>query len=145
MSDMDMLVLTGHSSTSTSERHYIKTDVISLLEASYGLVIGDVQIEGQISKDDSRPADAASVANQCGYCGKDACESYSYLSCLMCRNFIATRAQLPFFNSEIARIEAKIQNATTPHDIEDLRNIQRLLLAYLAQLLQEEDIHVLNS
>lgn len=145
MSDMDMRILTGHSSTATSERHYIKTDIISLLEASYGLVIGDVQVEGQISNDSSAPADATSVANQCGYCGKDACESYSYLSCLMCRNFIATRAQLPFFNSEIARIEAKIQNTTTPHDVEDLRNIQRLLLAYLAQLLQEEDIHVLNS
>lgn len=145
MSDIDMRVLTGHSSTATSERHYIKTDVISLLEASYGLVIGDVQVEGQVSNDGSTPADVASVANQCGYCGKDACESYSYLSCLMCRNFIATRAQLPFFNSEIARIEAKIQNTTTPHDIEDLRNIQRLLLAYLAQLLQEEDIHVLDS
>lgn len=145
MSDMDMRVLTGHSSTATSERHYIKTDIISLLEASYGLVIGDVQVKGQISNDSSALADTASVANQCGYCGKDACESYSYLSCLMCRNFIATHAQLPFFNSEIARIETKIQNTTTPHDIEDLRNIQRLLLSYLAQLLQEEDIHVLNS
>ena len=145
MSDIEKLALTGHSTTATAERHYIKNDIISLLEASYGLIIGDVQVAGQISNDGTTMADAASVANQCGYCGKSKCESYSYLSCLMCQNFIATRAQLPFFNSEITRIETKIQHTTTPHDIEDLRNIQRLLLAYLAQLLKEEDIHVLDS
>lgn len=145
MSDMEKLILSGHATTATSERHYIKDEIVALLEASYGIIIGDIQLEGSVSENHVEAPDGATVANQCGFCGKNACESYSYLSCLMCKHFIATRAQIPFFNAEIARIEAKIQSLTIPHDIEDLRNIQRLLLAYLSQLLRKEDIHVLNS
>lgn len=142
LSEFDQLILTDHTSTETDTRHYIKTDIIELLEAAYGIIIGDVPIAGHISNDtDNTSAVSQSVANQCGYCGKDACESYSYVSCLLCKDFIATPSHMPFFTKEIERIDIKLRQDLIPHDREDLQNIKRLLLAYLARLISKEDFN----
>lgn len=135
LSEMQQTIISGHTSINTDARHYVKLSLTDMLEATYGIIVGKVPVAGSVV--DMYDSDnSQNVANQCGFCGTDSCESYSYLSCLMCSHFIATQSNIPFFEAEIARIDAKLKTETIPHTIEDLQNIKRLLIAYTAKLLE---------
>ena len=58
----------------------------------------------------------------------------SYLDCLVCKDFVTTPDRLPFFMRRIREIEHDIENATIPHDKEDLVNIKRLLLRFVEEI-----------
>ena len=136
LSDASKKILNGHFD-SKNDKFYEDIDIKTLLEAVHGIIIGDVNIRGQILEEASSEivTDANTVCNQCGYCGAEYCHDNSYLECLMCKDFIATISRIPFFEQQISIIDKKIQSSTIKHDKEDLINIKRLLVEFLNRLL----------
>lgn len=139
-SDIEQSILTGHRDPD-SDKYYIEANIIDMLETVYMTTIGEVDIKGQIV--DTLPPDIAnpehSVSNNCGYCGSNTCNEYSYLDCLMCKSFIATVDRISYFEEQIAVIDNKIQHVNIKHDKEDLVNIKQLLLNYLKRLLVRKE------
>lgn len=137
MSALTEKVLTGHLS-SNSDNYYEDIDIRTLLEATYGMVIGDVDIKGKIidKVPENISTDKNLVYHECGYCEAKTCHDNSYLECLMCKDFIATISRIPFFQKQIEFIDNEILKKEIRHDKEDLVNIKRLLLEYLNRLLE---------
>lgn len=138
MSEIEQSILSGHKSSNTDTKHYIDTQIKELLESVHGVVIGNVNIEGQIIKE--IPKDIAtnenSVSNQCGYCRSKSCNNFSYLDCILCKDFITTIDRIPYFEEQIKVVDRKIREASIKHDKEDCVNIKLLLLNYLKELLK---------
>lgn len=138
LSEMEQGILSGHKSTNTDTKHYIDTQIKTLLESVHGIIIGNTTIDGKIVKEISKEIATKenSVSNECGYCGCSSCNIFSYLDCMMCKDFITTIDRIPYFEELIKTINKKIQNATIKHDKEDFVNIKLLLINYLKELLK---------
>lgn len=137
LSEASKKVLNGHLDVK-SDKFYEDIDIRTLLEAVHGIIIGDVNIRGQIVEEAPTEIerDENVVCNKCGYCGAKSCHDTSYLECLMCKDFIATLSRIPFFEQQIDLINMKISSKTIKHDKEDLMNIKRLLVEFLNRLLE---------
>ena len=135
LSSLERSVLTGHESTD-SDNCYVKPELREMLEACYGIVIGNININGSVVKALSNRSNVLenAVSNGCGFCSNNTCSDYSYLDCLMCKHFIATLDQIPFYRDQIKIMDKRIESAEIPHDKEDAVNIKRLLCAYLFEL-----------
>lgn len=141
-SDGVLQVLSGHKRIDTTRNHYIETELTKMLESTYGIIIGDVTIEGEIvSKiSTSLPTTKENVVeNGCGYCKQDTCSISTGISCLMCKEFITSVDHEKYFKTMIKNIDEKIKNAPTPHDKDDLMHIKRLYSAYLREILLLKD------
>ena len=138
MSDMEQNILSGHKSTNVDTKHYVNTQIKDLLESVHGIIIGNVDVSGKIKE--FLPEDVVtlenSVSNNCGYCGIKNCEDYSFLDCMLCKNFVTTLDRLPYFEEQIKILNRKIENTTIPHDKEDLVNIKRLHLGFINKILE---------
>lgn len=135
LSDMQQNILSGHKSPTTDNKHYIDTDIKDLLESVHGIIIGDVDINGQIiafNSDVAKPENA--VSNGCGYCGRSSCNEFTMLDCMMCKSFVTTPDRLPYFQEQVKILDHKIEIATIPHDKEDLVNIKRLYLSFISKI-----------
>lgn len=112
--------------------HYIDMDIMTMMEAVHGIVVGNVNLQGKIVK--QIPTDIAKTENEvshgCGYCQSECCTNFTYLDCIMCKDFVTMPSRLPFFEAQIKKMDVHISKAKTPHDKEDYVNIKRLLVAY---------------
>ena len=137
LSSLFQNILSGHSSPTVDRKHYVDLEIKDLLESVHGTIIGNIDIAGRVI--DSLPKEIASpdneVSNECGYCDSQSCNNFTYLDCLLCKDFVATVDRIPFFEAQIRTIDQKIEKAIIVHDKEDLVNIKRLLLNYLQALL----------
>ena len=127
-------MLTGHKSVDIDTEHYVGIPLISMLQATYGVVIGDPTVPGTCQNGPLPDDQSTYVSNNCGYCSNDHCDEYSYIDCLLCKHFVATASNIPFFKDQIAILQSKLPDAETPHDREDLNAKIRLLVAYLSHL-----------
>lgn len=135
-SDAILSVLSGHKRIDTTHNHYIETELVKMLESTYGIIFGDVDISGEIvsNVDETIANKDHEVELGCGYCKKDTCGIYNSTSCLMCKEFITTVKHEKQFSDSIIQIDSMIKNASTPHDKDDLVNIKRLYGAYLLEI-----------
>lgn len=134
LSDVQMRVLTGHKNAN-SDKTYIDTNVRTMLEAVHGVIIGDVNVDGNVI--DSNPEVTIpqnEVSNSCGYCSSKNCNDFTYLDCMLCKSFVTTVDRLPYFYEQLKQIDSRLPQAKCPHDREDLVNIKRLLLYYIDKL-----------
>ena len=138
LSKVEQNVLSGHSSPDVDTKHYIDTQIKDLLEAVYGIIIGNVDTNGKILKDIPNDIDKNEniVSNDCGYCNSKTCNNFSYLDCIMCENFVTTIDRLPYFEEQVKILDKKIKNTTVLHDKEDLINIKRLNLNFIYEILK---------
>ena len=136
ISDLEHSVLTGHSTKNVDMVHYVDISIETMLESVYGIIIGDVDINGQIvNKLDSQVANTENeVSNGCGYCSSKNCDNLTYMDCLMCKSFVTMPSKLYFFEKQLEVMDEKIENSTFPHDKEDAVNIKRLLVKYIAKI-----------
>ncbi len=143
-SDAVLSVLSGHKRIDTTHNHYIETELTKMLEATYGIIIGEVDLSGKIVSniDNSFANTDHEVENGCGYCKRDSCGIFSTISCLLCEDFITTIKHEKQFTETIIRIDDMIKNALTPHDMDDLLNIKRLYGAYLLEIWKEKGASV---
>lgn len=138
LSDLEQSILSGHKSTNVDNKHYVDTQIKELLESVHGIIIGSVNLNGEILEiiPSNLATNENSVANQCGYCSTRSCNDTSYLSCLLCNSFVTTLDRLPFFEEQVKIMDEKIKNSTLPHDIEDFSNIKLLNLEYIYSILK---------
>ena len=138
LSEMEQSILTGHTSSDMDDKHYVHFDIREMLESVHGIIIGNVNINGQVVENQSLSPEIKNddnlVSDKCGYCKSCECRDMSYLDCLVCKDFVTTPDRLPFFMRRIREIEHDIENATIPHDKEDLVNIKRLLLRFVEEI-----------
>lgn len=137
-SDAYMLGLSGHRNIDTSNNHYIEEKIRDALEATNNTIIGNVNVNGQIIKDEStiNRSKVVTVEKECGYCQSDFCDLNGPLSCLLCKHFATTIDRIPFFESQIEILNNMICSAENQHDIEDCVNLKRLFLKYVEELIK---------
>lgn len=137
ISDATLLAISNHKSMDTVNSHYIEEKIRDSLQATYNVIIGDIDIKGIVAqdKDTITTTRGASVENECGYCQNEECDSTGPLPCLLCRHFATTVDRIPYFKSCIEMLDEKIANARCPHDVEDAINIKRLYVRYLEALI----------
>ena len=141
LSEMEQSVLSGHRSSKTDDKYYVNLDIREMLESVHGVIIGNVDLSGEILVDiDPQIAtNDNEVSNGCGYCKSPTCNVMSCLDCLMCHDFVTTPDRLPFFESQLQMIDNLIEKATIPHDKEDFVSIKRLLLKYIEAILTKKE------
>ena len=136
LSEVELSVLTGHKTPNVDMEHYVDMDISTMMEALHGIIIGNVDIRGKIVKmvPDIIATKENEVSNGCGYCQSECCKNFTYLDCIMCKDFVTMPSRLPFFEEQIRHMDMAIKRAKTPHDKEDYVNIKRLLVAYESAL-----------
>lgn len=126
--------LTGHSSLDTTERYYVRDDVRSYLEATYGIEIGVAKIAGEIVEslpEDVAPTDAVELG--AGFCRNPECNIPGTVTCLMCSGFLTTPDCIPEMKEAVAAVREQIHNAANNiHERDHLLDVERLYLGYLA-------------
>lgn len=136
MPELSQKILNGHRTTTVDYNHYLDKTVSlrRVLEATNNIIIGDVDINGNILSDDNKYNETELVEHDCGYCSMESCNMYSMLGCLMCKNFVTTPSRLPYFERYIELLDKKILESDIPHDKEDAVNIKRLISAYIEKI-----------
>lgn len=143
-SDLVMAALSKHKYLDTTKSHYIEQKLNDMLEATYGIIIGDLDdcyspskhITEKIPENVDR--DENVVENGCGNCKSAQCTMRNALPCLICDNFITTIKHEPAFRRAIEAVDKLIQNSGTKHDKDDLTTIKLLLVMYLKAIYQKK-------
>lgn len=136
LSDVEHSTLTGHRVSNLDLEHYVDMSLKTMMEAIHGVIIGNVDITGEIVKKVPEHLATAEneVSNGCGYCNSVTCNNLTYLDCMLCKHFVTMPSRLPYFEEQIAVIEERIKTAKIPHDKEDYINIKRLLVGYVCAI-----------
>ncbi|OUP58743.1 hypothetical protein [Butyricicoccus pullicaecorum] len=143
-SDAEMSILSKHKYIDTSKSHYIEMELEKMLEATYGIIIGDSNlIDPDKNLVDSIPqennGEDSIVEDGCGCCTAEKCVITSSLPCLACKHFVTTVAHEKFFVKAIENIDTLISRAATPHDKEDFITIKRLYVLYLKSIYKRKE------
>ena len=137
LSDTTLLGITAHKSVNTINNHYLQEQIKDALQATNNIIIGNVDIHGNIvgKNSDIIKGKENSVENECGYCQNEFCDLNGPLSCLLCSHFATTVDRIPFFERQIEQLDKQILRAENKHDVEDFVNLKRLFARYLERLL----------
>lgn len=146
LSDMQQNVLSGHTNIETDNRYYVNTSIRNLLESIHGIIIGNVNVAGEIltNTNEEVEQDANLVSGKCGYCKAKACDNTGYLDCMMCSHFATTLSRLPYFEEQVKLLDERIKQSSVLHDKEDLVNVKRLCLSYMEQILIKQEEQYAN-
>lgn len=143
-SDLVMAALSKHKYLDTTKSHYIEQKLNDMLEATYGIIIGDLDHCCSPSKHiiekipENVDRDENVVENGCGNCKSAQCTMRNALPCLICDNFITTIKHEPVFRRAIEAVDKLIRNSGTKHDKDDLTTIKLLLVMYLKAIYQKK-------
>ena len=121
----------------THLRYYDNSDVYSLCEQYFDVTIGDLDFNGNVVKDFAGSIENT-VENGCGYCKNNHCNNTTMFDCFLCENFITTLNNKNVFEYEIDQLSNKIYNEQNEHEREFLVSKKRLLVAYLAKIIELE-------
>lgn len=137
LSDLTLLRVTNHANMDTVNNHYIQEQIIDALQATIGVVIGDVNIDGTISanSDGFNTSEDVSVANGLGFCQSMQCTNQGPLPCQRCKHFFTTLQNIPYYREEIKRLQAINDGSLNPHDAEDINNLIRMNTYILGELI----------
>lgn len=134
-SKFDFLKITNHKNFGVVDKHYIGNQVRNLLEATYGIIIGDTPVKGQITINSTvKQTPENTVDDGCGMCTIKSCTIRTELGCPMCSNFISMISSIPYFEKRIIKIDNKILNANIVHEVDILRAMKKIYVAYLEKL-----------
>ena len=145
-SNLMLSVLTGHKSPTTTLEHYIEYDLRKYMECMYNVDFDAVNqmFKGYDLLNNVKPAVPSevdqtidSVVNGCGFCTCDDCHNPPEMDCFVCRHFICTPAEEPFFKKEIENIDRLCQTTEMPLHEKETMNLKKTVLAmYLAGIYQ---------
>ena len=143
-SDLVMSALSKHKHLDTTKSHYIEQKLNEMLEATYGIIIGDLDdcynpsthIVERIPEDIDHTSNI--VENGCGNCKAAQCTMRNILPCLICDDFVTTVEHEPAFRRAVDAIDKLIQSSGTKHDKDDLTTIKLLLVMYLKAIYQKK-------
>ncbi|WP_195237357.1 tyrosine-type recombinase/integrase [Romboutsia sp. 1001285H_161024_C4] len=123
---------------STKLKHYYDNQESKLfVEATYGIIIGNIDLKGQIleTTDSSSFSKDETMDDGCGFCKENECRIHKDIGCPMCKFFIVTLDRIPFYIKKLERLDISIENETIEHEKEHLKAIKKLYAAYLSKLL----------
>ena len=137
-SDLVMSALSKHKYIDTTKNHYIEQKLNDMLEATYGIIIGDLDdyynpsthIAEEIP--DIIDCQGSVVENGCGNCKSSQCTMRNALPCLICDDFITTIKHEPAFRRDFFDV------FNSKHDKDDLTTIKCLLVMYLKAIYQKK-------
>lgn len=112
--------------------HYYDENIENYALDLYGVNIGDLDLNGKVLKNTNLKSSSV-VQNGCGNCSLENCSDFTVLDCLMCKHFITTPDNIPYFQNEIEIINNKIVNEEIAHEKEFLISKKRLLVKYLTE------------
>lgn len=143
-SDLELKVLSGHKYIDTTKNHYIELELEMMLEATYGIIIGDRKLIDADSKlveeiPEHLKSKEFDVEDGCGKCTHDHCVISSSLPCMSCKHFITTVEHEKYFIKAIDNVDRLIQQSSTRHDIEDLVTIKTLYVLYLQAIYNHKE------
>ncbi len=143
-SDISLNLLSGHKHIDTTKNNYIEIELEKMLEATYGIVIGEEYIETDSKIVEKIPnnlkGEEYDVENGCGKCTAESCVITSSLPCLACKHFITTPQHEIFFKKAIENINKLIEKTTNNHDKEDLITIKQLYILYLKSIYKYQEV-----
>ena len=143
LSDLEASILTNHAQPSTTNNHYVDFKVKTFAEATFGVMIGDVDIKGNIlpihnekfTKEDT-------VDDNCGFCKETECKILNEIGCPMCDGFVVTLDRIPYYELKIKQFDEAMQKEEIEHEKKHLAIQKKLYVTYLAELykLREETL-----
>lgn len=135
-SDIWLKSLSGHSHVDMTRNHYVEERLTQIIENMYGIVIGDVDVNGNIvdAIENDINDKKHMVEGGCGHCGVDSCVDNSMISCLLCKDFYTTVDNIEGFRNLMNRLNSMIGEKSWEHDKEDIVNKKRLVAAYIRAL-----------
>ena len=125
---------TGHS-YEVHIRNYEDVDIREFAQRYYNEEIGDVNLNGSVESNQNIPKDRI-VADGCGGCQKDHCIMQGLIDCMLCRQFVTTPAFIPRFEQKIEEIDQRIYNQSIAHEKEFLNLQKKIMVAYVARLME---------
>ena len=140
LSDIQLKNITSHSSTNTTITYYSRPRLIEMLEVSNQVIIGNVDIQGNVVPSVSKQLNKKEnvVSDNCGYCSADKCNVFSDLSCMLCKYFVTTISRKPYFEEQLKIIDKLLPTKKLLHDKEDLQNRKILILKYIHSIMELE-------
>lgn len=111
--------------------NYFENDMNQLCLQMYGVYIGDIELKGIVTEKKIDYPKRQVVQSGCGFCEKLSCEDKTKMDCLMCRHFITSPENIPFFENEIKKLDKQIYAEDLPHEKEFLINKKSLYVKYL--------------
>lgn len=146
-SDTELSILSKHKHIDTTKNHYIQLELEKMLEATYGIIIGNtplLDVSSKIVKQipASLNAPSATVENGCGSCTAECCTMTSSLPCLACEHFITTEGHEKYFIKAIEGVDLLIEKAKTQHDKDDLNTIKTLYVLYLKAINKHREMDI---
>lgn len=138
-------ILTGHKKLDTTVSRYLDLEIEKMLESTYDILIGDslqIDADGKILEfiPEEASGPESSVEDGCGNCTAKACVLASSLPCLVCEHFVTTVDHENYFIHAIEVLDAKLKNAESRHDVEDLVTMKRLHAAYLKAIYTKKEL-----
>jgi integrase len=142
-SDMEMSILSKHRHLDTTKSHYIDIELEKMLEATYGITIGEKYVDTKFKVVDEVPESAqgteSDVQEGCGKCTSSECVFASLLPCMVCKFFITTEGHEIFFTKAIEHIDKLIMKTINKHDLEDLTLTKTLYVLYLEAIYKHKE------
>lgn len=126
---------TNHMRPETENKYYLRPDIRNYLEATNGIIIGQLPAKGELQLEDPAYGNELLVEGGCGYCRNESCRIEGTTSCLMCRGFVTTPSHIPEFQEAVEVLNRRIAGARDDHDRSRLVNLKRLYLYYLGALM----------
>ena len=109
LSEIELSLLTKHKQIDTTLNHYLELELDKMLEATYGIEIGNIKVDTKSKVVDVFPANLSGkendVENGCGKCSAEKCDGSSALSCLICNRFVTTPKHEPYFRKAIELLQ----------------------------------------
>lgn len=145
-SNIELSVLSKHKRIDTTKNHYIEMELEKMLEATYGIIIGDssklIDVDSKIVDEIPSNLVDSEVDDGCGNCSIKDCVMISALTslpCFLCDYFITTVGHLKFFVKAIENVDMLISYAKTMHDKEDLITTKTLYVLYLKAIYKRKE------
>ena len=128
----EMALIAGNSYKTANKHYREQNELLDYLEATNGICIADVNINGTITKekDDDRKN---IVKDGLGICNSENC-SFPIGECLICNNFITFTNRENNFKDEIEKLDKMIMKTDNEYEIEELQAYKKLLLRYIYEI-----------
>lgn len=130
---LNVLSMIAGNSFKVAKKHYRDAnDLLDYVEATNGICISDVDVEGNVLKYESKEIENE-VKDGLGKCDENGC-NFDIGECLICKNFITFTNREEVFINKIAEIDKKIESNSNYDEIEELNAYKKLLVKYLYKI-----------
>jgi integrase len=133
------------NSEKVAAKHYRKHNVVRYLEATHMITIGDVNIKGEITLDESEIDELQEVEQGAGGCKSESCikidnDEDTAFKCLTCNKFVTTLSRTNVFEERLKKYTELRDKASSKIEQDYFTGLCELYGKYLAELytLREE-------